>query len=236
VESEPEPGSADSGGTAWGRRPAWATRATSPNSATWRAWARGPAARAIVAALPYPLLLVAGTVLLDARPAARRDAWLDRLSTDLANLADHPLRSLLLSAFVAEGDLVAWSVLALAGLAALGRRIGARRALTAAFAVHVLATLASQGLVAVRIGAGDLSASARVMSDVGPSYVVVGALVAAVAYGTLGGRVVGAVGFGVLSPSLFEGLLQLDVAAVGHLSSVVLAPLVTWPLARIHRD
>src|SRR5206468_909276 len=119
------------------------------------------AARALVAALPYPVLLAAGTAILDRQAAGRREEWLRYASTDLNNLADHPVPSLVLSGLVSEGDLLAWVLLGLAGLAALGRRVGAWRALALAFGVHVLATLGSQGLVAYRISTGALPPTDR---------------------------------------------------------------------------
>jgi hypothetical protein len=181
------------------------------------------AAGVLLRALPYPALLAGVTLLLDTWPADRRAELIADWSTDLANLADHPARAMLLSGLVAEGDLVPWALLALAGLAALGTRLGAARAVALAAAVHVLATLASQGLVLARIRAGALPPSARVMSDVGPSYVVVAALVAAAAYARGAARVVAVLGFAVLTPSLFTGLPDLDVAAVGHVASIGLA-------------
>ena len=184
-------------------------------------------------ALPYPLLLTAGTLLLRLQPSTKREAWLRYISTDLTNLNDHPLLSLVLSAGVCDVDLLAWTILGLAGLTALGLRLGAGRALALAFGVHVLATLGSQGLVAHRISTGALPVSARVMSDIGPSYLVVAALVAALGYGTRGGRVTGAVGFAVLAPSLFDGLGHGEVAAVGHVLSIALALVLPWPLWRI---
>jgi hypothetical protein len=198
----------------------------------------GPAAGArrigagLARALPYPLLLAAGTLVLNHQSSTEREAWLRYISTDLANLGDHPLSSLVLSAGVSEENLLAWTILGLAGLTALGLRLGAGRALALAFGVHVLATLGSQGLVAYRISTGALPASARVMSDVGPSYLVVAALVAALGYGTRGGRVTGALGFAVLAPSLFDGLWHLEIAAVGHVLSIVLALVLPWPLRR----
>ena len=190
---------------------------------------------ALLAASPYPVLLLVGTVLLDARPAADRARWLAWASTDLTGLADHPVQALLASDVVTEGDLAAWLVLALAGLTALARlRPGPPgrlrptlaagwRPLALGLAVHVLATGVSQGITAWRVAAGSLPASARVMTDVGPSYLVVAVLVAAVAYGTRAGRVAGALGFGVLAPSLFGGLTDLDVAPVGHVASIALS-------------
>jgi Rhomboid-like protein len=191
-----------------------------------------PPGRALLAATPYPVLLAAGTLVLNAQPASRRAAWLAYASTNLANLSGHPLRSLVLSALVCEGDLVAWVLLGLAGLAAAGLRFGAWRALVLAVAVHVLATFASEGLVAYRIGTGALPRTARVISDVGPSYLVVAALVMAIGYGTRGGRIIGALGFGLLAPSLFDGLGELDVAAVGHVVSIGLVLALGWPVAR----
>ena len=188
--------------------------------------------RTVGAALAAPLLMVAGTLLVDSRPAARRAAWLRDISTDLANLADHPVRALVLSVLVADGDLVAWAVLGLAGLLALGARIGVPRALVVGCAVHVLATLVSEGAVAYRIHAGALPGSARVMTDVGPSYVVVAVLAAAAVHGGRAGRVTGVLGIAVLVPSTVEGLRDLDVAAVGHVTSLVLGPLLAWPWAR----
>lgn len=188
--------------------------------------------RVAAEALPYPLLLVAGTLLWRDRPPEARARWSRYASTDLVNLADHPVRSLAASAVLCERDLLGWTVLAVLGLAAVGRRFGAGRGLLLASAVHVLATSVSQGLVAYRIGTGALPASARVTTDVGPSYLVVAALVAAIGYGTRGGRVVGALGFGVLAPSLFTGLTDLDLAAVGHLAAVVSALALGWVLTR----
>jgi len=198
-------------------------------------------ALAVLRAAPYPTALAVASALLDARSEAGRAAWLRYASTDLTNLAAHPVPSLALSVLFSEEQPVAWVVLALAGLAALGTRLGAVRALALAVTVHVVATLVSQGLTAWRVHAGDLPASARVMLDVGPSYVVVTALVAAACYGVGWARLVGAAGFAVLVPSLFGGLAELEVTAVGHATSCLLGVLSGvllpgvlpgWPPAR----
>jgi hypothetical protein len=185
-----------------------------------------------LAAAVYPAALLAGTSILQAQAPARRQQCLAWLSTDLHNLATHPVGSLLGSALVCEGDLLAWLVLALAGLTGLGLRIGARAAAGLVLAVHVLATLVSQGVVALRIAGGQLPGSARVMSDVGPSYLVVAALIGALVYGPVLGRVLGGVGFALLAPSLFGGLTRLEVSAMGHLASIVLAVLLGGLVAR----
>jgi hypothetical protein len=89
--------------------------------------------------------------------------------------------------------------------------------------VHVLATLASEGVLASRIALGDEPASARELLDIGPSYLVVAALVMAVTAGRGVERIVCAAGFVVVAPSLFEGLDRWDVAAIGHCVAIVLA-------------
>ena len=104
----------------------------------------------------------------------------------------------------------------------VGRRVP-WRALALVIGVHVLATLASEGMLARRIALGDEPASARHVIDVGPSYLVVSALVAVIVAGRRVERILCAAGFVVVAPSLFEGLDRWDVTAVGHASTVVLA-------------
>ena len=170
----------------------------------------------------YPIALLTGTTVLQAQPPGRQQQWLAWLSTDLHNLATHPLGSLLGSGLVCEGDLGAWMVLGLVGLAGLGARTGAWVAAGLVVAVHVVATLVSQGAVALRIATGQLPESSRVMSDVGPSYVVVAALIGALVFGPLPARLLGGAGFALLTPSLFGGLTRLEVSSMGHTASIVL--------------
>jgi hypothetical protein len=186
--------------------------------------------RVLAGACWYPLALVATTIVLDAQPQARRAEWQDWASTDLHNLTDagapflvHPIGSMLTSALVCEGDLLAWVVLSLVGLAAAGARLGASMAAALVVGVHVAATGISQGITGYRISIGALPVSSRSMSDVGPSYLVVAALVLGVAYGPGFWRWASTAGFVVLAPSLFGGLTDLDVAPMGHTASVVLA-------------
>jgi hypothetical protein len=70
---------------------------------------------------------------------------------------------------------------------------------------------------------------------VGPSYVVVSAIVIAVVCGTWLARVAAALDFAVLvlGGHIFSGLSHLDVSAVGHLTAMVTAAAgVTLILAR----
>ena len=107
----------------------------------------------------------------------------------------------------------------------LGRRVP-WRALALVVGVHVLATVASEGMLARRIALGDEPVSARQMIDVGPSYLVVSALVVVIVAGRRLERILCAAGFVVVAPSLFDGLDRWDVTAVGHATTVVLAAAV----------
>src|SRR5664280_2640859 len=88
-----------------------------------------PVGRSLVhtglAACWYPAVLLAGTTLLNDQPSDRQRQWVAWLSTDLHNLSTHPVGSMIGSALVCQGDLAAWMLLALVGLAGLGARIGA---------------------------------------------------------------------------------------------------------------
>lgn len=169
----------------------------------------------------YPAALAAGSLALATRDADEHRAWLAAASTNLANLSEHPLPSLAASAVLVEGNVAAWVLLAALGLAGVVAAAGPLRAVVVAGAAHVGGTLVSEGILAVRIGRGLEPPSARTIVDVGPSFVVVGVLVATVVAGRgRGWRVAGALGFGVLVPSLFEGLGSWDVAAVGHVTAM----------------
>jgi hypothetical protein len=172
-------------------------------------------------ALVYPLALAAGSAALAARDAAGRLEWLSAASTNLQNLQAHPLRSLAESAVLIDADVVAWVALAAFGLTGLVVAAGPLRAAVVAVSAHVVGTLVSEGALGVRVAQGLEPASARSIVDVGPSFVVVGVLAATVVAGR--GpvwRLLAAAAFGLLVPSLFEGLTQWDVAAVGHVTAL----------------
>ncbi|MGI5322601.1 rhomboid-like protein [Actinomadura nitritigenes] len=159
-------------------------------------------------------------------PAAQRTvvAW---TSTNLANLAVDPVGTMVASAFVAEGSQAALLVVAVLGLFPVVRRFGNVRAIVLVAVSHVTGTLISQGIAFVRLEAGLLSDSVRTISDVGPSYVLCAALVAAILYGH--GRIRRLLAFAAwvsLLPFLFEGLFSLEVAAVGHLVAMISGALV----------
>jgi len=163
---------------------------------------------------------------LDPAAQARLVAW---ASTSVANLEHEPVLPLLVSAFVAPGFFVAWPVLIALALFGANRALGNGRTALVCLAGQVIGTLVSEGIVAYRVDAGQLSAASRHLSDVGPSYVVVSAIVVALASGTALVRVLAAVDLVILvfPGNIFGGLSQLDVAAVGHLTAMLTAAAAT---------
>jgi hypothetical protein len=169
----------------------------------------------------YLAVTVAGSLL---SPPARSAvaAW---ASTSVANLEHHPAGSLVLSAFITEGSAHVWP--ALIALAVLGanRGLGNARTAMVCAAGHVIGTLVSEGIVAYRVDRGVLPVSYRHILDVGPSYVVVSAIVVALAFGSWPARAAAALDLAVLvfAGRIFSGLGRLDVAAVGHLTALLVA-------------
>ncbi len=160
--------------------------------------------------------------LLDPEAQARLIAW---ASTNVANLEHEPAGPLLVSAFVTPGFFAAWPVLM--GLAVFGanRALGNARTALVCLAGHVIGSLVSEGILAYRIDVGQLSAANRHITDVGPSYVVVSAVVIALACGGWLARALAAVDLVLLvfPGQIFGGLSHLDVAAVGHLTAALTA-------------
>jgi len=174
-------------------------------------------------------------VLLTPPAQATLTAW---ASTNVANLEHEPVGPLVLSAFVGPGSVLIWP--ALIALAAFGanRALGNARTALVCTAGHVIGSLVSEGIVAYRVDAGQLPVRSRHLTDVGPSYMVVSAIVIAAVYGTWLARAAAGVDFAVLviGGHIFAGLSHLDVSAVGHLTALVtVAAAVTLPLARRHR-
>ena len=170
-------------------------------------------------------------ILLDPGAQATLTGW---ASTNVANLEHEPVLPLLLSAFVAPGYLLTWPVLIALALFGANRAVGNARIALVCLAAHVIGTLVSEGIVAYRVDAGQLSAASRHLTDVGPSYVVVSAVVVALALGTWLARALAAVDLVILvfPGDIFGGLSQLDVAAVGHLTAMLtaaVAVILFWP-------
>jgi hypothetical protein len=157
---------------------------------------------------------------------ARLIAW---TSTSVANLEHEPAGPLVLSALVTPGDLLVWPVLIALALFGANRALGNLRTALVCLAGHVIGSLVSEGIVAYRVDAGQLGAANRYLTDVGPSYVVVSAIVIALACGTWLARALAALDLVVLvfPGRIFAGLSQLNVAAVGHLTAILVAAAAT---------
>jgi hypothetical protein len=149
-------------------------------------------------------------------------AW---ASTNVANLEHEPFGPLIASAFVGPGYLLVWPVLIALALFGADRALGNARTALICVAGHVIGSLVSEGIVAYRVDVGQLPVAERHLTDVGPSYVVVSAIVIALICGTWLVRAAAALDFTVLvvGGHIFAGLSHLDVAAVGHLTAMVTA-------------
>lgn len=151
-------------------------------------------------------------------------AW---ASTSVANLEHHPAGSLVLSAFIAEGSAYAWPALIALAMFGANRGLGNMRTAVVCAAGHVIGTLVSEGIVAYRVDQGALPVSYRHILDIGPSYVVVSAIVVALASGSWPARAAAGLDLAVLvfAGRIFSGLSHLDVAAAGHLTALLVAAL-----------
>jgi len=163
---------------------------------------------------------------LDPHAQARLIAW---ASTNVANLEHEPVGPLLVSAFVTSGFFAAWPALIAPAVFGANRALGNTRTALVCLAGHVIGSLVSEGILAYRIDAGQLSAANRHISDVGPSYVVLSAIVIALICGGWLVRALAAADLVVLvfPGQIFGGLSQLDVAAVGHLTAALTAAAAT---------
>lgn len=168
--------------------------------------------------------VVTGVVYSLLAPAAqvRFTAW---ASTSVANLEHEPVLPLLVSAFVAPGYEATWPVLIALALFGANRALGNGRTALVLLAGHVIGTLVSEGIVAYRVDAGQLPVASRHLTDVGPSYLVVAAVVVALVFGSWLARALAAADLVILvfPGAIFGGLSQLDVAAVGHLTALLTA-------------
>jgi hypothetical protein len=132
----------------------------------------------VTAAYAVVLAVIGGTLLVLGPNV--QSAVVSRLSTNLYNLANGHLATLVASAFVTDGDDIYFLLPGLMCLLALGELVWSGRGLILAFAVgHVGATLLVAVGLTVAIGAGWLPVSVAHASDVGISYggvAVLGAL------------------------------------------------------------
>jgi hypothetical protein len=189
-----------------------------------------------ITAAAYVGLFAVGNAVLRTQPAAAQPTWLDWASTDLVNLDQHPVGSVIISALLDDTDVLAWVALSLIGLVAAGHTLGNLRCAVLVTVAHVVGTVVSEGVLAVQIANGAAPASERVSLDIGPSYVVVAALTVGIAYGRWPARIGSGLAFLVLAPHLFGGLSHLEVAPVGHCCAMVIGLLLGFPFQRSWRS
>lgn len=185
----------------------------------------------LVRRYPIPLCYLAGLAVvstvfgrLSPHSQDRFDQW---ASTNVANLTHRPLSTLIVSGFIAEDGVLPWLLLTGTGLFLLVHRFGNIRGATIVISGHVIGTLISEGIVAYKIHEGVLPDADRTISDVGPSYIAAAALVAVILYAPeLWQRGIALSAWLVAILSWFDGLSSGDVAAVGHLVSMLTGALL----------
>lgn len=189
--------------------------------------------RRYAAAWAYLAGFVAGDIAFGALSPAGQSAVQRWASTDVANLRHDPLGCLVASAFVPSGYSVAWPLLIAMAVFGANRVLGNWRTIAVCAAGHVVGTLVSEGIVAYRIAHGLLPESDSRIIDVGPSYVVVAAIAIAVLYGSWPARIAAAADLLLLIfvGGIFSGLSTLQVAAVGHTTSILVAAVLGSALA-----
>jgi hypothetical protein len=162
-------------------------------------------------------------------------AW---ASTSVHNLRYDPVGSLAVSAFVTQGYALAWPALIALALFGANKVLGNWRTALVCVAGQVIGTLVSEGIVGYRVSRGLLPASDRYLIDVGPSYVVVTAIVVALICGSWQARAAAAFDLALLVVvgNIFGGLSQLAVPAVGHVTAITVGVVgsifLVWQLRR----
>ncbi|MFF8486127.1 rhomboid-like protein [Streptomyces antibioticus] len=120
-------------------------------------------------------VLFVTTVALHHMSPAFEHEFLRRRSTNIHELSTHPVRVLVASAmWTGGGSWLPYAVLYSVFHAQAERRLGTVRWLVVCGAAHVLATLISEGALALAIADGRAPASAVHTLDVGVSYALAG--------------------------------------------------------------
>ena len=195
-------------------------------------------ARRYAVAWAYLIAVSAASAVYALLPRADQAAVLRVASTNVHNLQADPVGCMIASAFFPAGSAGAWPLLIALALFGACRVLGNWRTAVVCAAGHIIGTLVSEGIVGYRVSHGSLPASARFITDVGPSYVVVAAIAVALLFGGWIVRAAAALDLAVLAfvGAIFSGLTRLDVAAVGHLTAIVTGALAgavaMWQLRR----
>lgn len=205
-----------------------------------------PSARALVTRYAVAWAYLAGVTVAGVTylllPRAGQVSVMRWASTNVHNLHQDPVGCLVASAFFPSGSVGAWPLLIALALFGANQVLGNWRTAVVCATGHVLGTLVSEGIVAYRVQHGLLAASGNRILDVGPSYVVVAAIMVALLYGSRWARVAAAADLAILVfiGQIFAGLSTLQVAAVGHATALVVGAagggLLLWQRRRTATD
>jgi len=202
---------------------------------------RRPAARNLLTryatAWSYLIAVSAAEIAYAALPDRDQAALLAWASTNVHNLHHHPVGSMIVSAFFPSSSAAAWPALIALALFGANRVLGNWRTAAVCAAAHVIGTLVSEGILEYRVTHGSLPVTARYITDVGPSYVVVSAIAVALLYGGWAARGAAALDLALLAfvGDIFSGLSRLEVAAVGHVTAIVVGATLGGLAARQRR-
>lgn len=196
---------------------------------TRSAWNRPALARSAAQVLPSPtatplayamvLLLLLATLLLRTHPGDV-DAVVTWASTNVYNLAHHPVAAMLVSTFVVPGGLLPEVVIVAVSFAVLERAVGARRTAVVALSGQVIATLLTEYGAGLGAQWHLLSESSAERPDVGVSYVMFAALAASVLLLRGRAKVAGVL---IVSGCVLVPFLQAPgMTTTGHVLSVAI--------------
>ena len=205
-------------------------------------------ARSYGVATAFLALVITGELIVVSLPPNKLTRLELFASTNVANLHHHPVTALVLSALfpsesapssISPGPLLAWPLLVALAMFGANRAAGNLWLLLICGCGQVVGTLVSEGIVSYRIEHGRLPESWLHIIDVGPSYVVVAAIVVAAMLGSWLAKIAAVAAFAslVFIGGIFSGLGSFQVAPVGHLTAMIVASVlsVALGLARMRR-
>jgi hypothetical protein len=190
-------------------------------------WNRSAFGRSAAQLLPWPtvtplatamvVLLLTTTLLLRSHPGdvGTVVAW---ASTNLHNLAHHPVAALVVSMFVVTGTLLPELLVVAISFAVLERAVGALRTAVIALTGQVVATLLTEYGADLGARWHLLVASSADRPDVGVSYVMYAVLAASVLLLVGRARLVGALAVGACV--LVPFLMAPGLTSTGHVLAV----------------
>jgi hypothetical protein len=174
------------------------------------------------------LVAIAATRIFQHVDPATASRWEWATSTTVSRMLHNPVPVLVGSIpWLPQGPLIPWLALSALAVGGLELALGTATALGVVLTGHVGATVISEGILGLRVAAGQLPSSALHVLDVGPSYVVAAALSAGAFLPgpRRGPRMVMCLALAVATPLLTSGVIRGDLDGVGHTAALVLGVL-----------